>query len=76
MTRHIGMKDFEGLKKLAKESGMTVKFDYEDRNGKTSTVNATVDTSTVGSDSILVRTKGGQYRRYKFDGLRSDVQAG
>lgn len=76
MSRHIGMKDFENLKRLAKQSGMTVMFDYEDRNGSTSTVNAVVDSSTVDSGSLLVRTKDGQYRRYRFDRLRSDITAG
>lgn len=76
MSRHIGMKDFENLKRLAKQSGLTVRFDYEDRNGRTRTVDAVVDSSAVDSGSLLVRTGDGQYRRYRFDRIRSDITAG
>lgn len=74
MAQHIGMKDFGNLRKLARMQDASVSFDYTDRNGKSTRVEgARVDTSTVSDDSMLVRGEGGQFRRYRFDGLRSDV---
>lgn len=74
MAKHIGMKDFDNLRKLASMQGVSVSFDYEDKDGKKTAVSgAHVDTSTVANDSMLVRDEGGRYRRYRFDGLRSDV---
>lgn len=74
MAKHIGMKDFDNLRRLARLQGASVSFDYEDKNGKRTAISgAHVDTSTVADDSMLVRDEGGQFRRYRFDGLRSDV---